>query len=65
MRALRAVLLALLFSLLFGVAVGTLVRLRLERPVRYLGSAPASFPLDIGEAGPPIFHACHDEQQIG
>ncbi len=33
----RKVLLALLFSLLFGVAVGTVLRLRMERPVWYLG----------------------------
>ncbi len=65
MRVLRAIVLALLLSLLFGVAVGTLLRLRLERPVRYLGSAPASLPLDIGEPGPPILHPRHDEQQIG
>ena len=65
MRVLRAIVLALLLSLLFGVAVGTLLRLRLERPVRYLGSAPASLPLDIRETDSPIFHARHHEQQIG
>ncbi len=37
MRVLRQILLALLFSLLFGFAVGTVLRLRMDRPVWYLG----------------------------
>jgi hypothetical protein len=39
-------LLALLFSLLVGLAIGTWLRLRLERPVYYIGavdSTPAQF----------------------
>ena len=36
MGLLRKILLALLFSLVFGFALGTLLRLRLERPVWYL-----------------------------
>ena len=40
-RALRAVLLALLFSLLAGFVVGTLIRLHFERPVQYLGATDA------------------------
>lgn len=38
-RALRTILLALLFSLLAGLVVGTLLRHRLERPVQYLGAS--------------------------
>ena len=36
MRILRKILLALLLSLLFGFALGTILRLRLERPIWYL-----------------------------
>lgn len=38
-RTLRWIVISLLLSLLFGLVVGTLVRLRLERPVFYLGEA--------------------------
>jgi hypothetical protein len=37
-RALRVVLLALLGALVAGFIAGTVIRLRLERPVRYLGA---------------------------
>ena len=37
-RALRTILLALLFSLIAGFVAGTLLRRRLERPVQYLGA---------------------------
>ena len=37
MKLLKGVLLALLFSLLVGLAIGTAVRLRLERPTDYIG----------------------------
>jgi hypothetical protein len=40
-KALRQVLWLLLLSLLVGLAIGTALRLRLERPVYYLGSALA------------------------
>ena len=37
MKLLKGVLLALLFSLLVGFAIGTVLRLRLERPIFYIG----------------------------
>ena len=46
---LRTVLLALLASLLFGLAVGTWLRLRLERPTWYIGA------LGVGPEG--LVHA--------
>ena len=77
-KILRTVLFALLFSLLLGFAVGTVLRLRLERPTLYIGaresepgSAPQrgpslpSGPLQICDAGPAILDAGHDEEQIG
>ena len=36
--------LALLFALLFGLAIGTVLRLQMERPVTYIG--------DVGERPP-------------
>ena len=76
MRVLRKVLLALLFSLLFGFAVGTALRLRMERPAWYLGentlrSKPAAalalsaHPLDVADARARVLDARHHEQQIG
>ena len=42
-RGARVVLLALLVALVAGFVVGTIVRMRFERPIRYLGkSAPAA-----------------------
>ena len=64
-KAIRAVLWALFFALVFGLVVGTLVRVRLDRQVRYLGSAPAALPLDVGDAGPVILHARQHEEQVG
>ncbi len=65
MKLIRGVLLALLVSLLLGFAVGTALRLWLERPVRYIGSAPATLPLQVGHAGASVLDARHHEQQIG
>lgn len=46
--ALRFVLLALLGALLAGFVAGTLIRMRLERPVRYLGRLDATPALAPG-----------------
>jgi hypothetical protein len=64
-KLLKGVLLALLVSLLLGFAIGTALRLRLERSVYYLGSATAPHPLDVGDTRPSIFDTRHDEKQIG
>lgn len=63
MRVLRSILLALLFSLLFGFAIGTMLRMRLERPVWYLALAPC--PLDVVDTRARVFDTRHHEQQIG
>jgi hypothetical protein len=67
MRWLRTFLLALLFSLLVGFAIGTLLRLRLERPTRYIGvTLPlAALPFDVCDAGAPVLDPRHHEEQIG
>jgi hypothetical protein len=65
MRILRRLLLALLLSLLVGFAVGTLLRLRYERPVRYLGSASPTLPLDVVDTPAVVLDARHHEEQIG
>jgi hypothetical protein len=38
MRIIRSILLALLFSLLFGLAVGTWLRVKLEKTPVYIGA---------------------------
>ena len=65
MELLKGVLLALLFSLVLGLAIGTALRLRLERDVYYLGSATAPHPLDVGDTRPSVLDTRHHEEQIG
>jgi hypothetical protein len=64
-RWLKRMLLALLFSLLVGFAIGTWLRLRLEEPVVYIGSAASGLPLDVGLARAAILRARHHEEQVG
>ena len=42
LKLLGRIMLALLLSLVIGLALGTLLRLRMERPVEYLGALPAT-----------------------
>jgi hypothetical protein len=64
-KVLKAVLLAVLLSFVVGFTIGTVIRMRLERSVVYIGSAIAPHPLDIGDSGAPIFNPRHHEEQIG
>ncbi len=64
MKVLRRVLLLLMFSLLFGLAVGTLLRLRLEQPVTYIGSAAAALPFHVVDTGAAVLDAGHHEEQV-
>ena len=64
---LKTVLLALLGSLLVGLAIGTAIRLRMEKPIVYIGDARRSVvapPFDVGHAGAPVLDARHHEQEI-
>ena len=67
MKWIRTVLIALALSLLFGLAVGTALRLRMERPTRYIGAILplAPLPLDVRNPRAPILHPRHHEEQIG
>jgi len=67
MKWLRSLLLALGISLLVGFVIGTVIRLRMERPRTYIGELPplAPLPLDVRDAGAPIGHPRHHEQQVG
>jgi len=69
-KILRAILLALVLSLLFGLAVGTVIRMQLERPQRYMvwQPEPVSGPLvpdRLLDSGAPILDARHHEEKIG
>jgi hypothetical protein len=65
MKALRGFFLALLVSLLVGFAIGTLLRLRMERPVVYMGSAPGGHPFHVVDASATVLHPGQHEEQIG
>jgi hypothetical protein len=64
MKMLRRVLLALLFSLLLGLAIGTLLRFYVGRPVTYIGSAATTRPLDFGLTLAPVLDPRHHEEQV-
>jgi hypothetical protein len=66
-RVLRTFLIALAFSLLLGLVIGTVIRLRMERPTTYIGQALplAPLPLDVGDARARVLDPSHHEQQIG
>jgi hypothetical protein len=75
-KIIRSILLALLASLVFGLAVGTVIRLRLERPVVYFvgqnepgtgrtSPAAARTPGNVGDVRPAVLDARHHEEQIG
>jgi hypothetical protein len=68
-RVVRGILLALLASLLAGFVIGTVIRLRLERPEHYFigfaGASAAGMPGDVGHLGAPVLDARHYEEQIG
>ncbi len=66
MRVVRSLLIGLGISLLVGFAIGTWIRLRMERPKIYIGALPAlaPLPLDVLDAGASVRHAGHHEEQI-
>ncbi len=65
MKAIRSVLLALLFSLVVGFVIGLVLRSRLERRVEYIGSVGPAGPFHVGDASAPVLYARHHEEQIG
>jgi hypothetical protein len=62
---LKRIALALLFSLLFGMAIGIVLRIRMERPTIYIGSVGPRLPLAVGHARATVLDPGHDEQQVG
>jgi hypothetical protein len=65
LKLLKGVLLALLFSLLVGLAIGAALRMRLERPTPYIGSAFAPDPFDVGDTRASVLDTRHHEEQVG
>ena len=55
-----------LLILLVGLAIGTWIRLRMERPRTYIGALPAVAPLpgDVVDARAAVLDTRHHEQQI-
>ena len=67
MKFVRMLLLALLFSLLLGLAIGTVLRKRLERPTVYIGARPLPLraqtgPLHVADAGAVVLDPRHHEE---
>jgi hypothetical protein len=56
LKWLRRLLLVLLLALLLGLAIGAALRLRLERPVYYIGSADGP-GLTLPPCGGPLVEA--------
>lgn len=65
MSLLKRIALALLFSLLFGLLIGSVLRVRMERPTIYIGSVAPRLPLRVGHARTPVLDPGHHEQQVG
>ena len=65
MSLLKRIALALLFSLLIGMLIGSVLRIRLERPTSYIGSVAPRLPLRVGHARAPVLDPGQHEQQVG
>ena len=70
MKILRLLLWGLIASALLGLAIGTLIRTKLEAPTRYIGlltgeSALATVPFHVADFSPPILDTRHHEEQVG
>ena len=65
MSWLKRIALALLISLLVGMAIGTVLRIRMERPKIYIGSVAPRLPLDVGHARAAILDPGQHEQRVG
>jgi hypothetical protein len=71
-RTLRGVLLLLLLWFLVWLVIGSVIRLRMERPVRFiggtgargLGSAVAALPLHLGETRAAVLDPRHHKQEV-
>ena len=61
----KRIALALLFSLLLGMAIGSVLRIRMERPKIYIGSVAPRRALAVGHARAPVRDPGHHEQQVG
>lgn len=67
MKWIRTVLVALLLSLVTGLVIGTIIRLRLEKPTRYIGAVGLPIPThpgDVGHPAPPVLDPRQGEEQV-
>ena len=65
MRNLRRVTFWLLvLELIAAFATGTWLRIKLEQPVRYIGSALPASPHLVGDAGTPVLDPRQHEEQV-
>ena len=65
MRGLRRLIFWLLvLELIVAFAAATAIRIKLEQPARYIGSALPAGPHQIAEASTPILDAGQHEEQV-
>jgi hypothetical protein len=65
MRGLRRLIFWLLvLELIAAFAVATAIRVKLEQPARYIGSALPASPDLVAETGTPVFDAGQHEEQV-
>jgi hypothetical protein len=65
MRGLRRLIFWLVvLELVAAFAVATAIRIKLEQPARYIGSALPARPHQVTEAGTPILDAGQHEEQV-
>jgi len=65
MRGLRRLIFWLLvLELIAAFAATTAIRIKLEQPTRYIGSALPAGPHLVAEAGAPVLDASQHEEQV-
>jgi hypothetical protein len=65
MRGLRRLIFWLLvLELIAAFAVATAIRIKLEQPARYIGSALPAGPHLVAEPGTPVLDAGQHEEQV-
>jgi hypothetical protein len=54
----------LVLELIAAFAAGTWLRIKLEQPARYIGSALPASPQLVGDAGAPVLDPRQHEEQV-
>jgi hypothetical protein len=63
-RLRRLIFWLLVLELVAVFAAAMAIRIKLEQPVRYIGSALPAHPQQVGETGTPVLDASQHEEEI-